>query len=184
MGYIEPAGFSEGSDSESPQAVTKAASPKVVPASSPKALASSPKNSPKAAPQAVAEESDDDFSEDEEEEEEQMASGEDSFMEDEEEESESPAQAAVPQKASQAKSPKRQAQSEPEASPAKKAKGDNAEEAAYVQKLLDHLKANGKSNLGQLGSKVARPAGVPKMKAVLEAHKDKFTLVGDVVTAK
>jgi len=145
MGYIEPSDFGEGSESESPQVVTKA-------------------GSPKAAPQAMAEESDDDFSEGEE------------------EESESPAQA--PQKASQAKSPKRQAASEPEASPAKKAKGNPAEEAEYVKKLVDFLKTSGKSNLGQLGSKVARPASCPKMKAVIEANKDKFTLVGDVVTAK
>jgi len=194
MGYIEPSDFGsqEGSDSESQQVVTKAASskevvtkaasPKVVAASSPKISATSPKTSPKAAPQAIAEESDDDFSEDEEEEEEQMPSDEGSFMEDEEEESESPA--AAPQKASQGQSPKRQATSEPQAPPAKKAKGDNAEEAGYVKKLVDYLKANGKQNGGQLGSKVPRPAGLPKMKAILEQYKDKFTVVGDMVTAK
>jgi len=180
MGYIEPSDLgSEGSESESQQVVTKAVSPKKVVASSPKITATSPKTSPKAAP--VAEESDDDFSEDEEEEEEQMASDGDSFMEDEEEESESPAQPP----AKPAQSPKRQAPSEPQAPAAKKAKGEvSGEEKAYVQKLVDYLKANGKQNGGQLGSKVPRPAGVPKMKAVLETHKDKFSVVGDVISLK
>jgi hypothetical protein len=182
MGYIEPSDFGEGSESEEPK-VVKASSPKMSPkavvASSPKIVATSPKTSPKAAP--IAEEDSDDF-EEEGEEEEPMESDDMSLMEeDEEEESESP----PPAPKAVTKSPKRSAEAPP-ASPAKKPKtdGPSAEEKAYVQKLLDHLKANGKSNLGQLGSKVPRPAGLPKMKTVIEANKDKFMIVGDVITAK
>lgn len=179
MGYLEPSDFGEGSESEEQQIVAKAASPKLAIASSPKHVAaSSPKKSPKAAP--VAESSEDDFDEEEEEEEEPMNSEDmsDLMEEGEESEEESPPPPT--------KSPKRQAPSDPQASPAKKPKtdGPSAEEKGYVQKLVDHLKANGKTNLGQLGSKVPRPAGVPKMKAVIEAHKDKFTMVGEVITLK
>lgn len=104
----------------------------------------------------------------------------------EESEEESPAQQTLPPKSS----PKRKAVDEPPGPPAKKAQSEGpdpalaAEKEAYVQKLCAYLKANGKTNVGQLGSKVPRPNGVPKLKAIFEQHKDKFNVVGDMVTPR
>jgi len=212
MGYIEPRsdeGLDESEEEEQPPARN---SPKAAPASSPKQAAISPKTSPKA--QAQPEDDEDDYDEEEEEEEEDaappaksaspktspkaapaqadpddddlsdmgMEEGEEeeeslqgSLMEDEESEEEPP---AAPQK--------RKGAPEPAASPAKKGKTDDAgdEKSAYVKKLVEYLKKNGKTSVGNLGSKVPRPAGCPKMKQIFEQNKDKFTVVGDVVTAK
>merc|ERR1712166_1188816 len=103
--------------------------------------------------------------EDEEEEEEGLDASE--MPEDEESEEES--QSLPPQKAAAlTKSPKRKAEDAP-GSPAKKPNTGSSDLDDYVKKLV----ANGKQNIGQLGSKVPRPNGVPKMKAVLESNKDK-----------
>jgi len=175
MGYIEPSDFHEESEEEDQHVAAKAGSPK-----------QSPKKSPQAAPQQDSEDSMD-FPEGEESEEEgQMASDDmDEFPEDEESEEESqslPPQKAAGLKQAPAGSPKRKAEDAP-GSPAKKA-NTNDELSGYVQKLVAFLKANGKQNIGQLGSKVPRPAGCPKMKAVFDQFKDKFALVGDSVSAK
>jgi len=157
-GYIEPT--DEGMESEEEELVAPRSSPKAAPAGSPKVA--SPKASPKKSPVAPPE--DDDDEEDEE--------------EDEEEEEESP----LPPPAKKAKtaptSPSKTTPTSPIAGPAKGAVD------AYVLKLVKFLKDNGSSNIGLLGSKVARPEGVPKMKAVLEQHKDKFEIAGDKVSAK
>jgi len=191
MGYIEPSDFhDEESEEESQQkqVLAKPGSPKAAPAAlSPK---HSPKKSPHAAPQAQESDSDDFGEENEESEEEGLEASE--MFEDEEEEEEhfedeeSEEESLPPAKAAGlAKSPKRKAEDAP-GSPAKKPKADDsaAELDGFVKKMVAFLKTNGKTNVGQLGSKVPRPAGVPKMKVVFEQHKDKFLVVGDAVSAK
>merc|ERR1719235_355922 len=85
-----------------------------------------------------------------------------------------------------AQSPKRPAETAPQGSPAKKPNtgGGSDETAGYIKKLHEYLKSNGKQSMGQLGSKVPRPNGVPKLKVILDQNKEKFTVVGDVITAK
>lgn len=189
-----------------------APSPKAKAAASPKAaLAPSPKTAPKAVPQAAAEEDEYEDLEGEEEEGElpMMEEGEEEELlpESEEEEEEPQVQQVLPKKSSvkiaevtspaqsSAKSPKRKPEAEAPAPPAKKGKTEAKAEAktdapgkdekdAYVKKLIEYLRKNGKTNTGQLGSKLPRPSGVPKLKALLEQNKDKFLVVGDVVTAK
>jgi nucleophosmin 1 len=213
IGYVEPSADNFGEDEEEEeegpgqQAVPQKASPKVASAPSPKAkaaaspkaaLAPSPKTSPKAVPQAAAEEDEYEDLEGEGEEEELLP-------ESEEEEEEPQVQQVLPKKSSvkitevpaqsSAKSPKRKPEAEAPAPPAKKGKTEAKTEAktdapgkdekdAYVKKIIEYLRKNGKTNTGQLGSKLPRPSGVPKLKALLEQNKDKFLVVGDVVTAK
>jgi len=173
MGYIEPSDLGqEESEEEEQQAqvVAKPGSPKV-------AAAGSPKHSPKVVA-AEADSEDDLDMEDEEEEEEGLDASE--MPEDEESEEES--QSLPPQKAAAlTKSPKRKAEDAP-GSPAKKPNTGSSDLDDYVKKLVAYVKANGKQNIGQLGSKVPRPNGVPKMKAVLESNADKFLVDGDHVT--
>lgn len=84
-----------------------------------------------------------------------------------------------------AESPKRKAGEEAaDAAPAKKAKEGNAAEAEYVKVLTEYLTKNGKTNLSTLGTAVKRPAGVPKMKVVLNNHKDNFVVTGEMVELK
>lgn len=155
-------------------------SPKVEAAASviAEAVAKSPKLQALAKAAAMtAKNTDDDSDEDEEEEEEGLDADpeEDAESEDEIVPDKTPKRAADPVKASPAK----KARSDDSA-----AKGQNAEYVDYVSKLTKFLKQNGKTKIGLLGSKVPRPKGVYKMKAVLEENKDKFLVVGDVVTAK
>jgi nucleophosmin 1 len=176
----------EEEEEEPPQKGQSPSAPKVA-AAAQAAKAASPKVSPKASPKAAAaaakDDDDDDLDEDEEGEEElDGLLGE----EDSEEDADDQIQQKLPQKsAAPAQSPKRKMDAAP-ASPAKKGKTEepSADKLAYVKKLMEFIKTNGKTNLGQLGSKVPRPAGVSKMKVVLEENKDKFNVVGDQVTLK
>lgn len=72
----------------------------------------------------------------------------------------------------------------PKAAPAASPKAEAAKDSEYVQQLAEFLKAHGKTRLSDLGSKVKRPPGVPKMKNVIEANKDKFVVSGDSVELK
>lgn len=202
MGYVEPQDMNEDSEEEEspPKAVASKSSPKRDPVPSPK---TSPKTSPKAAMAAAAEDSEEDF-EDEESEEEAAAPAaagdSEDDLEDEEEEEEGAfldeegeessgeeISVGAPLKPVQSpNSPKRKAADEAEHA-AKRAKQEaavNSEKEAYIAKLIAYLKANGKTSTGNLGSKVPRPSGLPKMKPFFEQHKDKFTVVGDAVTLK
>jgi hypothetical protein len=201
MGYIEPSdmqGEQEDSEEEEQeqQVVPKApksASPKL----SPKVVAAgSPKKSPLAAAKAAADEDSDDFDEDDEgEEEEEGLSASECDMEEFDDEDEESEEESLPAgksaglskspKQAPAQSPKRKAEDAPEASKKAKTDGGSADETAeYVKKVVAYLKANGKQNTGQLGSKVPRPSGVPKLKALFDQNKDKFNIVGDVVSLK
>mmetsp|Transcript_61229 Transcript_61229/g.96583 ORF Transcript_61229/g.96583 Transcript_61229/m.96583 type:complete len:270 (-) Transcript_61229:116-925(-) len=143
------------------------------PRTSPKAGAASPKveakQSPKASPKAAEPDDDDDEEEEEEEEEEEDAPPPPPAKK---------AKTDSPAKSTPA-SPGKTAPSSPKTGPATGAVIDT-----YVQKMVKFLKDNGQTNIGLLGSKVPRPEGAPKMKAVLEQHKDKFVVAGDKVTAK
>jgi len=160
-GYIEPT--DEGmEDSEEEELVAPRSSPKASP------KAASPKASPKKSP--VAPPSDDDDEEDEE---------------DEEEEEESPEPPPAKKVKTAPTSPSKTAPGSPKTTPGSPSAGPaKGAVDAYVLKMVKFLKDNGATNIGLLGSKVQRPEGVPKMKVVLEQHKDKFEIAGDKVTAK
>lgn len=202
MGYMEPQRdeeFCEESEEEGQvqQVVPKKASPKAAPVPSPRVAATlapktSPKGSPKTAPQAAAAAESDSYEyleEEEEEEEGRPLDDEGSYWEEGEEEEDIEDVPPVPKlspKQGIAQSPKRAA-AEPAGAPAKKGKTEASggdEKAVYVKKLHAYLKQNGKTSAGQLGSKVPRPNGLPKMKVVIEENKDKFVMIGDMVTAK
>jgi len=184
-GYFEPDGMDEESEEEQPVPV-RAQSPKAVAAGSPKAVVA---GSPKKGAPVPQEDSDDDDEE-----------GEES-----EEESAPPAKAASPKVGSPKAAPViddddsdeggeesemmgdfEDEESEEEASPppAKKAKADP--EDAWVSAMHAFLKKHGKTPLGTMGTKVPRPADVPKTKlrVVFEKHKGKFTINGENVEAK
>jgi nucleophosmin 1 len=171
-GYIEPTdeGMEDSEEEDMAPRLPVKASPKASPKEAPK---SSPKTAPVASPKKspVAPPADDDEDDEEEEEEE------------EEEDAPPPPPAKKAKTDSPAKStpasPGKTAPSSPKTGPATGAVIDT-----YVQKMVKFLKDNGQTNIGLLGSKVPRPEGAPKMKAVLEQHKDKFVVAGDKVTAK
>lgn len=148
----------EGEESEEEEKPAAAkASPKVAPKASPKAC-------PKVAAKAAEEEDDDDEEGEEEEEEEE---------EGEEEEEE----AAAP--------PAKKAKTEPKGAVKASAKADTASpDAEYLKSLVDFLQKNGNQKLSELGSKVKRPAGVPKMGSVLKSNQDMFAITGDTVSLK
>jgi len=163
-------------------------SPKVPPKTAPAPAAKSPKVSPKVSPKTAPALDDEDDDDEEGEEEELSEEDEEEELldeDDEEEEEEAAANAA----AVSAQLAKRKAASQP-GSPSKKPKSEPAVAApadgaaAYVKSLVKFLIDNGPTNIGMLGSKVPRPNGVPKMKAVLDQNKDKFAVAGDKVTAK
>lgn len=192
----------------SPKATLEAA-PQALPKASPKVQ---PQASPKAAPKATAkaaakkgEESDDESLLMEEGEEEERE-GDESEEEGEESEEEAPKKGAAPAKKRQgaeaapaAKKAKVEAkaaakpvaEAKAAAKPAagakaaaKPAAGSDPNQDPYVKDLVTFLKANGKTKLGDLGTKVKRSPGVPKMKVVLDQNKDKFAVSGDTVEAK
>lgn len=191
-GYFEPDdGASD--DGAAPAAAAKS-SPKVAAQASPKkspaaVAAKSPAVAAKVSPQLAAaakaaaaaeEDSDDDLGEEGDESE--MMSGdlieegeESEGMEDSEEED-------VPEP------PKKAAKTSPAAAPAgapKQAPAGGDQTAAYVKALVQYLKTNsGPQQIGVLGSKVPRPAGVPKMKAVFAANADKFVVKDEKVSLK
>jgi len=159
----------EESEEEVPVPKAKT-SPKTSPAAAP-AKVPTPKATPKAAPAAAAAEDSDDLEDEEEEEE---------LEESEEEEPPAPppakkAKVAAPAAASS--SPKVAAAASPKAAAA-------GSVAGYVASLVKYLKANGKTSISLLGSKVPRPKDAPKMKVIFESNKDKFVINGQDVTAK
>mmetsp|Transcript_37871 Transcript_37871/g.57113 ORF Transcript_37871/g.57113 Transcript_37871/m.57113 type:complete len:296 (-) Transcript_37871:496-1383(-) len=173
----------------SPKAAAKspaakaAASPKAEAAPSPKAAAkASPKASPKAAPKDAPkddDDDDDDIDEMEEGEEEEMESDEE-----EEEEGDEPVEAPPAKKAKTEASPKAKAAASPKAAPAAAPAAGSDATKQYIDDLVNFLKSNGQVKLDALGSKVKRPQGVPKMKAVITGNSDKFVLEGDKVSLK
>lgn len=190
------------------------ASPKTGPAKAEPAKTEAKKASPKAAakvPPAAAEQDDED--DDEEDEEEEEGGEEEEMEKDEEEPLKEPEDkaAAAKQKAALEGLAKRKAadgaqsaadkaappakkakaagagaspKASPKAAPAASPKAGAAKDSEYVQQLTEFLKAHGKTRFSDLGSKVKRPPGVPKMKNVIDANKDKFVVVGDSVELK
>jgi len=189
-GYLEPADDDdEGEESEAGEVVTKSApkvSPKAEPKSSPKVSPKAEaKSSPKAEPASIEGEDDEEEEEEEEESEEQIVPEVKAKLQKAKGKEVTEAKA----KAATVESPKRKASSEPQAAAAKKAKNEPPTSPApgmdeYVQKLVKYLKDNGATSIGLLGSKVPRPAGVPKMKQVFEKNSDKFAVAGDKVSLK
>lgn len=196
VGYTEPELDAEELEEEkeavqatkaSPKMLAAAkASPKAAPAPSPKAKAApSPKAaaapSPKqAAAKAAAKEKEDD--------DEDLLEGEGEEGEEEEPRAKDPVVDPEPKGKAAAKEGKRKADAPAAGAPAgKKAKDDaeplKPEEGDYVQKLVSFLKSNGKTNIGQLGSKVQRPKNLPKLKDILKKHAGKFKVTGESVEA-
>jgi len=176
-GYFEPEQDmgDESGESEDEVAVPVKKSPLQKPGSPAAAPAKSPLMQAKANAMKNVKEDDED---EDEEEEESMGEGEE---EEEEESDEEP-----PKKAAQQNDKKRKAEDSPAGGPAKKAAtGGNASVDAFVKQIQECLKKNGgKSKISFLGSKVQRPKDAPKLKAVIEQHKDKFVLSGDDVELK
>mmetsp|Transcript_159786 Transcript_159786/g.512747 ORF Transcript_159786/g.512747 Transcript_159786/m.512747 type:complete len:208 (+) Transcript_159786:90-713(+) len=98
--------------------------------------------------------------------------------EDEEEEGEEEEEEAVAP-------PAKKAKTEAKAAAKASAKADTASsDAEYVKSLVVFLQKNGNQKLSELGSKVKRPAGAPKMGSVLKSNQDKFAITGDTVSLK
>jgi len=205
-GYIEPIDEDEeGSEEEetkppakaAPKAKASAAKAEASPKAAPKAKAeASPKAAPKAKAEAAKPAAKEDDDDDEESEEGDEEGEEEEAVEPSEEEDPAPAETkkkaalealAKRKAADQAAPPAKKAKSEGAAAataPAAASKATSSKEAEYVQAVVDFLKANGKQKLSDLGAKVKRPQGVPKMRAVVDANKDKLVLTGDVVSLK
>lgn len=174
-----------------PKASPKAApapSPKATPAASPKPAA---KASPKLAAKAAADEGDEDSESlllEGEEGEEEEPRVKDPVV-DADEGSKKAKAAKADGKEAGKQTDKRKAPAEAPGGPAaKKAKDDTEplkpDEGEYVQKLVAYLKANGKTVISLLGSKVQRPKSLPKLKDILSKHAGKFKVTGDAVEAK
>lgn len=185
-GYLEPMDEDEEESEEEDEEAEKPAAKAAAKAAA--KSEASPKASPKAAAKAAAKaeaaaEEEDDEEDDEDEEGEEEEPVEASAEEDE--------ASASKKKAALAALAKRKA-GEPAAPPAKKAKGEPATEAKpvpakdaeYIKQLVDFIKANGKQKISDLGTKVKRPPGVPKMSVIFANNKDKFVVTGETVALK
>merc|ERR1712086_1041097 len=52
----------------------------------------------------------------------------------------------------------------------------------YQNNIVKYLKANGPSNLANMGSAVKKPAGEPKIKVFAKARPATFKLTGDIIS--
>lgn len=189
------------------KSTTSKVSPKASPKASPGGKVVEAKVSPKASAKVAAapakgkdvEQKEEDDEDDEEEGEEEEAEEGEESEEPEESEEEAPppkkspaAEASSKRKAEASQPPAKKAKAE---APAKAAgaskeaaaaspKAAASKDAEYVQQLVSFLKEKGKTTLSDLGSKVKRPPGAPKIKNVISTNSDKFVLAGDAVELK